>query len=48
MSRPATQPPRTWGRWTCMMCTADGIGGLNAFYVHYAKEHHRPEPEAVT
>jgi len=34
--------PRTFGTWTCMTCQCQGIGGLNAFYVHYYKEH---EPE---
>lgn len=34
--------PRTFGTWTCMVCHCAGIGGLNAFYVHYYKEH---EPE---
>ena len=31
--------PRTWGRWTCMVCRTDGIGGLNSFYLHYYQEH---------
>ena len=31
--------PRTFGTWMCMVCDCQGIGGLNAFYVHYYKEH---------
>lgn len=35
----APHVPRTFGRWSCMLCNTEGIGGLSAFYMHWTKEH---------
>ena len=44
MTRGPDFVPKSFGRWTCLVCQADGIGGLNAFYMHWTHEHHTDEP----
>lgn len=46
MKRGPDMVPLSWGKWQCMECGTDGIGGLTAFYVHWMQAHHvETQPE---
>lgn len=34
-------------RWRCLLCAADGIGGLTAWSSHYENNHYEPRGEHV-